>query len=124
MTDEELWGQAKEALPNQGSVYGSPQYLMDMGTKIVYHPSAKRIDLYNMTLGGDFYEEFKPDEYDYFLEFGWAEGLRWMSLKNYRRRLAMLEQRLKQEQYQGEQAQEKIKYEILHTERKVKKLWR
>lgn len=123
MTDEELWYEAKALLPNQSSAYESPQSLMDMGTKIVYFPFRRNIELYNMTLGGDFYEEFKPDEYEYFLDYGWKKGVRWMARKNYKRRIAMLKSRLKQEQYQGDDAQAKIKHDITHMERKLNKLW-
>lgn len=123
MTDEELWLEAKAYLPHQESVYEAYQTLMDMGTKMIYYPFRRRIELYNMTLGGDFYEEFKPDEYEYFLDYGWKKGTHWMARKNYKRRLALLQTRLKMEQYQGDDAQSKIKHDITQLENKINKLW-
>ena len=67
------------------------------GMKIVKDGETKEIAIYNTTLGGDFYREVTPEQYELFQENGWKIGVYVLSLSNYRRKLSSIEHKIKEE---------------------------
>jgi len=53
------------------------------------------INIYNTTLGGDYYKEITKDEYKIFLAKGWRIGIYVLSLSNYRRKLTRIEKKIR-----------------------------
>lgn len=51
--------------------------------------------LENVGKGGDYYKEIDGEELDIFLEHGWRRGVYNVSMKNYKDKLATIEQRIK-----------------------------
>ncbi len=67
------------------------------GIKIVKDNETLEVNVFNTTLGGDFYKEITPEQYKLFLENGWKVGVYVISLSNYRRKLVKIERRIKEE---------------------------
>tara|TARA_R110002020_G_scaffold191683_1_gene391602 strand:- start:837 stop:1238 length:402 start_codon:yes stop_codon:yes gene_type:complete len=55
------------------------------------------VHIYNTTKGGLFYEEITTEQYQTFLDNGWVVGVYRLTLLNYRRRLDLIEKKMKQE---------------------------
>ena len=53
--------------------------------------------IHNTTIGGDFYKEITDDEYEVFYQKGWRYAVFVLSLSNYRRKLKMIEEKIKRE---------------------------
>ena len=53
--------------------------------------------IHNTTIGGDFYKEITDDEYEVFYQKGWRYAVFVLSLSNYRRKLKMIDQKIKRE---------------------------
>lgn len=51
--------------------------------------------LENVGKGGDYYKEIDGEDLDVFLEHGWRRGVYNVSMKNYKDKLATIEQRIK-----------------------------
>jgi len=67
------------------------------GIKIVRDNETLEIEIFNTTIGGDFYKEITPEQYKLFLDNGWKVGVYVISLSNYRRKLVKIEQSIKDE---------------------------
>lgn len=67
------------------------------GIKIVRDNETLEVEIFNTTLGGDFYKEITPEQYKLFLENGWKIGVYVICLSNYRRKLVRIEERIKEE---------------------------
>ena len=67
------------------------------GIKIVRDNETLEVEIFNTTIGGDFYTEITPEQYKLFLENGWKVGVYVISLSNYRRKLVRIEERIKNE---------------------------
>lgn len=67
------------------------------GIKIVRDNETLEIEIFNTTVGGDFYKEITPEQYKLFLDNGWKVGVYVISLSNYRRKLVKIEQKIKDE---------------------------
>lgn len=67
------------------------------GIKIVRDNETLEVEIFNTTIGGDFYKEITPEQYKLFLENGWKVGVYIISLSNYRRKLVRIEERIKNE---------------------------
>ena len=94
LTSAQLFEQARVSCPYKEDYHHICERIQ-LGTKITYDTHHDRLELFNMTLGGDFYQEFTDMEYSYFLEYGWDEGVRWMYNKNNKRKIRDLEMRKK-----------------------------
>ena len=55
------------------------------------------VQILNTTRGGLFYDEITSEEYQTFLESGWVIGVYRLTLVNYRKRLELIEKKMKQE---------------------------
>lgn len=86
----------------------------------MYIKSKEQIELYNTTLGGDFYEEFNEVEYMYFFTYGWDEGVRWMLVKNIKRRIKELQRRKGHKNFQTPELQQFIDEDIARLKSKMK----
>ena len=53
--------------------------------------------IHNTTIGGDFYKEITDDEYEVFYQKGWRYAVFVLSFSNYRRKLKMIDQKIKRE---------------------------
>ena len=83
----------KSALLN-GKLY---QARLLRGIKIVRDNETLEVEIFNTTMGGDFYKEVNAEQYKLFRENGWKIGVYVISLTNYRRKLVKIEQRIKDE---------------------------
>ena len=71
--------------------------VISKGVKIERDINTGEIVIYNTHLGGDFYKEIESNEYLFFEEKGWIYGKYVVSLSNYRRKLDVIEQRIRAE---------------------------
>ena len=55
------------------------------------------VQILNTTRGGLFYDEITSEQYQTFFEYGWVIGVYRLTLVNYRRRLELIEMKMKQE---------------------------
>tara|TARA_R100000664_G_C2757154_1_gene145247 strand:+ start:3477 stop:3893 length:417 start_codon:yes stop_codon:yes gene_type:complete len=73
------------------------QARIERAIKIVKDNETDIVNIFNTTLGGDYYKEINKDEYRIFTDNGWKYGIYVLSLSNYRRKLINIEERIKQE---------------------------
>ena len=55
------------------------------------------VQILNTTRGGLFYDEITSEQYQTFFEYGWVIGVYRLTLVNYRRRLELIEKKMKKE---------------------------
>jgi len=67
------------------------------GIRIEQNKATKDTIIHNTTVGGDFYQEIKKDEYEIFYQKGWRYAVFVVCLSNYRRKLLMIENKIKRE---------------------------
>ena len=67
------------------------------GVKIARDRETGDIEILNTSRGGDYYQEITKNEYDNFFKNGWRYGVYVVSLSNYRRKLDVIEQRIRAE---------------------------
>jgi translation initiation factor 2 beta subunit (eIF-2beta)/eIF-5 len=67
------------------------------GIKIIRDNETGEVEIYNTTLGGDYYQEITTEQYELFKENGWKVAVYVISLSNYRKKLVKIEQRIKEE---------------------------
>ena len=67
------------------------------GTKLLYDKPTDTIIILNLTRSGDFFAEMREDEYKIFYQNGWKAGVLMMALKNYNRKLMVIETKIKAE---------------------------
>lgn len=93
---KDIYAQALEdgyALALDGDGYDSR---MVYGTKIIKDHLNGEIQILNTARGGDYYSHLTPEQLNNFLEKGWRYGVFVLSLSNYRSKLDIIEQRIKQ----------------------------
>jgi len=93
---EDIFNQAKEddyAISLDGDGYESR---MVYGSKIVKDTQTGTIQLLNTMKGGDYYVRVNATELESFQEKGWRYGVFVLSLSNYRSKLDVIEQRIKE----------------------------
>ena len=78
----------KRTLPNGSMV-------INYGVKIQEFPS--KIEILNCGRSGDFFQELNEQEYLLFYKYGWKEGALRLALQNYKRKLDLIENRMKAE---------------------------
>ncbi len=71
--------------------------VVSKGVKIEIDNETSHVIIYNTQLGGDFYKEITPKQYDIFKKKGWVYGKYVVSLSNYRRKLDVIEGRIRAE---------------------------
>lgn len=83
----------------ESAVLDTPNYEARLlrGIKIVKDNETKEVEIFNTTLGGDFYKEITTEQYNLFQENGWKIGVYVISLSNYRRKLVSIEKRIREE---------------------------
>ena len=65
------------------------------GVKIQKFPS--KIEIINLSRGGDYFQECTQDEYHFFHSYGWKEGAIRLCISNTKRKLEMIEQKVRDE---------------------------
>lgn len=89
---EDIFNQSREDIhslkPNINSAINN-------GVKIQKFPS--KIEILNCGRSGDFFQECSAEEYDLFYKYGWAEGGVRMSMMNYKRKLNLIESKIRDE---------------------------
>lgn len=65
------------------------------GIKIVSDDRTKQIYIYNTAANGDFYDELTEEQYEIFLNKGWKCGVYTISLSNYRRKLDVIQSKMR-----------------------------
>ena len=60
------------------------------GIRIEQERATQNTIIHNTTIGGDFYREITPEQYEMFYDKGWKIGVYVLSLSNYRRKLEKL----------------------------------
>ena len=55
------------------------------------------VQILNTTRGGLFYDEITSEEYQTFIEYGWVVGVYRLTLLNYKRRLELIERKMREE---------------------------
>lgn len=89
---DQIYDQAskdEEAMKSYGNGY------VNLGVKIQKFDS--KIEILNCGRNGDYFKECSEREYRYFTTYGWVEGCIRLALSNYRRKLNMIERRIKTE---------------------------
>jgi len=69
---------------------------MVYGTKIIKDKLDGSIQILNTARGGDYYSHLTTEQLNNFLEKGWRYGVFVLSLSNYRSKLDVIEQRIKE----------------------------
>ena len=69
---------------------------MVYATKIIKNKLDGSIQILNTARGGDYYSHLNSEQMNNFLEKGWRYGVFVLSLSNYRSKLDIIEQRIKQ----------------------------
>jgi hypothetical protein len=93
---KDIYAQALQdtyALALDGDGYDSR---MVYGTKIIKDLLNGEIQILNTARGGDYYSHLTPEQLNNFLEKGWRYGVFVLSLSNYRSKLDIIEQRIKE----------------------------
>ena len=67
------------------------------GIRIEQNKITKDTIINNTTIGGDFYQEIIKEEYEIFYQKGWRYAVFVVCLSNYRRKLLMIENKIKRE---------------------------
>jgi len=68
---------------------------LSYGIKIVSDGRTKHIYIYNTAINGDFYDEVTAEQYELFLNKGWKCGVYTISLSNYRRKLDVIQSKMR-----------------------------
>jgi hypothetical protein len=68
---------------------------LSYGIKIVSDDRTKQIYIYNTAANGDFYDEITAEQYEIFLNKGWKCGVYSVSLSNYRRKLDVIQSKMR-----------------------------
>ena len=55
------------------------------------------VQIFNTTKGSLFYEEITSEQYQTFIEYGWIVGVYRLTLLNYKRRLELIERKMREE---------------------------
>ena len=69
--------------------------IVNYGVKIQKFPS--KIEILNCGRSVDYFNECNEDEYKLFFKYGWREGALRLSLSNYKRKLDMIEEKIRTE---------------------------
>lgn len=69
--------------------------VINNGVKIQKFPS--KIEIINLSRGGDYFQECTQDEYNYFYRYGWSEGAIRLCVSNTKRKLNMIEEKIREE---------------------------
>lgn len=69
---------------------------MVYGAKIIKDNDSGSIKILNTMKGGDYYKKLTPSELEVFFKEGWRCGAYALSLSNYRSKLDLIEQRIKE----------------------------
>ena len=68
---------------------------LSYGIKIVSDDRTKQVYIYNTAANGDFYDEITEEQYELFLNKGWKCGVYTISLSNYRRKLDVIQSKMR-----------------------------
>ena len=69
--------------------------VINNGVKIQKFPS--KIEIINLSKGGDYFQECTEEEYKYFHRYGWSEGAIRLCMSNTKRKLEMIEDKVREE---------------------------
>ena len=69
--------------------------IINYGVKIQKFPS--KTEILNCARSGDYFQELTRDEYELFYMYGWREGALRLAMKNYKRKLDIIESKIKTE---------------------------
>ena len=89
---EDIFNQSKEDIHSMKPTINSA---INNGVKIQKFPS--KIEILNCGRSGDFFQECSVEEYDLFYKYGWVEGGVRMSMMNYKRKLNLIESKIRDE---------------------------
>ena len=89
---EEIYQQALEDKDAYQSIDGS---VINYGVKIQSFPS--QTEILNCSRNGDYFQVCNEDEYELFFIHGWIKGGLRLSMMNYKRKLDMIEDKIRNE---------------------------
>jgi len=89
---EDIFNQSKEDIHSMKPTINSA---INNGVKIQKFPS--KIEILNCGRSGDFFQECNDEEYDLFYKYGWKEGSVRLSMMNYKRKLNIIENKIRDE---------------------------
>ena len=69
--------------------------IINYGVKIQKFPS--KTEILNCARSGDYFQELTREEYELFYIYGWREGALRLAMKNYKRKLDIIESKIKTE---------------------------
>lgn len=98
MRDNRLVDILTQAMKDMNTVECSSSRLKEYisyGVKLVADTDTLEMYIYNIAINGDFYEEITPEQYELFLEKGWKYGVYSISLSNYRRKLDVIQSKMR-----------------------------
>ena len=92
---EDLFNQALEDMRAVRTPMPEGYGVINNGVKIQKFPS--KIELINLARSSNYYVECSEDEYKFFFKYGWKEGAIRLCISNTKRKLDMIEDRIKNE---------------------------
>ncbi len=94
-TKEEVYLQSLNDNNASVSIVSGVHTVINYGVKI--QKFSTRIEFLNCGRGGDYYEECNYSEYNLFFQYGWREGAIRLSMMNCKRKLDLVEKKIKSE---------------------------
>jgi len=92
---EEIFNQALEDHHSRTITKPLGMSVLNYGAKIQKFPS--KTEILNCGRSGDYFQECNSEEYELFYIYGWREGSLRLSMLNCKRKLNLIEQRIKKE---------------------------
>jgi len=92
---EEIYQQAEQDINSIKVSKTNGNSVLNYGVKIQKFPA--RTEILNCSRSGDYFKECNHEEYDLFFKYGWREGGIRLSMMNCKRKLDMIEERIRNE---------------------------
>ncbi len=107
MNLEHVWVSANKDRNSLNLDTTNNQSRINFGIKITKDNHSGQIKIFNTSIGGDYYTELSISEYVSFSTLGWRGGCYELTLANCKRKLSMIENKIKSE-INGKQNKRKI----------------
>tara|TARA_R100001530_G_scaffold60360_3_gene43647 strand:+ start:9189 stop:9611 length:423 start_codon:yes stop_codon:yes gene_type:complete len=92
---EEIYTEASEDADAIHTALPTGVSVINYGVKL--QKFSTQIELLNCGRGGDYFRELTSKEYKFFFKYGWREGGIRLSMGNCKRKLGMIEERMREE---------------------------
>ena len=92
---EEIYHQAEQDINSIKVSKTNGNSILNYGVKIQKFPT--KTEILNCSRSGDYFKECNNEEYDLFFKYGWREGGIRLSMMNCKRKLNLIEERIRAE---------------------------